>query len=142
MNISRKVIAPWQEDDQLDTCLGDLSARLEAASGVCKAFGGYPEGSVDDPREQIAATVAGCFSMLLSGMLTKAGHLPTRLDTRGKVELCMQGKPRLSRVQLTLTATVPGITASTFDRLAHDASDMVARSLSAPPIVLESTLSV
>lgn len=142
MDLSPKVVPRWDAEDQLDTGLGELGGWLEVVSPVCNAFGGPSEGSGDDPRERIAATVAGCFSMVLSGLLNQAGHPPTRLETRGAVVLCTQGRPRLSQVLLTLTATVPGIAQSTFDRLAHDASDMVSRSLSAPPIVLESTLSV
>ena len=139
MDISRNVIAPWQEDG-LDACLGDLHARLEVSSDSCNAF--HTDGPADDPREQIAATVASCFNMILSGMLHQAGHPPIRLDTRGQVDLCTRSKPTLSRVLLKLSATVPGIKTTTFDRLAHDAGDMVARSLKAPPIVLQSTLSV
>lgn len=141
MVISRKAAAQWEQEGELDTCLGELDARLALPSGDCDAFDQAPDGTDDGAREDIAATVAGCFSLMLSGMLTRSGYFPTRLDTRGEVELCMKGKPRLSRVLLKLTATVPGIAAATFDRLASDASDSVARSLGAPPIVLESTLS-
>lgn len=141
MDILRKGVAHWDEDGELDTCVGELDAQLEIATDFCNAFGGTLAESVDNPRERIAATVAACYTMILSGMLTSAGHFPTRLDTRGEVDLCVKGKPKLSRVLLKLTAAVPGITSATFDRLANDASDMIARSLKAPPIILESTLS-
>lgn len=125
MVILRKDVAPWEQEDELDTCPSELGTRLALPSGDCDAVGDAPDGTDGSARDETAATVSGCFSLMLPGLLIRSGHVPTRLDTCGEVDLCIKGKPRMSRVLLKLTAKVPGIAAATFDRLAINATDMV-----------------
>jgi osmotically inducible protein OsmC len=76
-----------------------------------------------NPEELIAAAHAGCFSMALSGQLTRAGHTPTELRTTAAVSLEAQptGGFAITKVHLTLDATVPGISAEEFQTLAEAA---------------------
>lgn len=72
-----------------------------------------------NPEELIAAAHAGCFSMALSGQLTRAGFVPDELRTGAAVTLEQKdGGFAITKVHLTLEAKVPNITAAQFDELA------------------------
>ncbi len=72
-----------------------------------------------NPEELIAAAHAGCFSMALSGQLTKAGFTPDSLATSAAVTLEQKdGGFAITKVHLTLEAKVPGITEAQFQELA------------------------
>jgi lipoyl-dependent peroxiredoxin len=75
-----------------------------------------------NPEELIAAAHAGCFSMALSGQLTKAGFVPDSLSTSAAVSLEQQdGGFAITKVHLTLDAKVPNISAEQFNELANAA---------------------
>jgi lipoyl-dependent peroxiredoxin len=72
-----------------------------------------------NPEELIAAAHAGCFSMALSGQLTRAGFTPESLATSAAVTLEQKdGGFAITKVHLTLEAKVPGITEAQFQELA------------------------
>lgn len=72
-----------------------------------------------NPEELIAAAHAGCFSMALSGQLTRAGFTPDSLATSAAVTLEQKdGGFAITKVHLTLEAKVPGITEAQFQELA------------------------
>jgi osmotically inducible protein OsmC len=75
-----------------------------------------------NPEELIAAAHASCFTMALSFALAKAGHADGTLDTSCAVTLEKDGDGfTVTRSDLTLTASVPGIDADDFERIANDA---------------------
>lgn len=75
-----------------------------------------------NPEELIAAAHAGCFTMALSFALAKAGHADGTLETKAAVKLEQQdGGFTITRSDLTLTASVPGIDAAEFEALAQEA---------------------
>jgi osmotically inducible protein OsmC len=75
-----------------------------------------------NPEELIAAAHAGCFSMALSGQLTRAGFTAESLATSAALTLEQKdGGFAITKVHLTLDAKVPGITAEQFDELANAA---------------------
>jgi osmotically inducible protein OsmC len=75
-----------------------------------------------NPEELIAAAHAGCFSMALSGQLTRAGFTPASLATSAALTLEQKdGGFAITKVHLTLDATVPGISAEQFHELANAA---------------------
>lgn len=75
-----------------------------------------------NPEELLAAAHAGCFTMALSFALERAGHTDGRLETRAKVTLDQSdGGFTITRSDLDLTATVPGIDADEFARIAEEA---------------------
>jgi osmotically inducible protein OsmC len=75
-----------------------------------------------NPEELIAAAHAGCFTMALAFALQAAGLTPTELNTEAAVSLEPEGKGfRIRRSALTLRASIAGIDAPTFLRLANDA---------------------
>lgn len=75
-----------------------------------------------NPEELIAAAHAGCFTMALSFALAKAGHADGTLETKAAVKLEQQdGGFTITRSDLTLTASVPGIDPAEFEKLAQEA---------------------
>lgn len=75
-----------------------------------------------NPEELIAAAHAGCFTMALSFGLAGAGHNDGQLETEARVKLEQDGPGfKVSRSDLRLTASVPGIEESELRRLAEEA---------------------
>ena len=74
------------------------------------------------PEELVAAALAGCFAMYLSGVLTKADSPPERLDARAVVTLdTVDGAPRITTIDLSVVGQVPGIDDETFQAAAREA---------------------
>jgi osmotically inducible protein OsmC len=84
----------------------DFGSRFEASGGT-------------NPEELIGAALAGCFSMALSAGLGRAGHTPTRVDTRAKVHIeKVETGFAITRIELDCDATVPGIADAQFQEVA------------------------
>jgi osmotically inducible protein OsmC len=89
------------------------------------------------PEELIAAAHSTCFSMALSNGLAKAGTPPTSLDTTAQVTF--QPGTGITGIALSVTGSVPGITAEQFEEFAQGAKEgcPVSQALAAVPITLE-----
>ena len=73
-----------------------------------------------NPEELIGAALTGCFSMALGGDLGRAGFTPTRIATQAKVHLGkVDGKSRITTIELTTEAQVPGISVEQFQQIAE-----------------------
>ena len=68
----------------------------------------FEEGSGTNPEELVGAAHAGCFSMFLSALLTKAGFTATRISTTATVHIT--DGPTISKIELNTEAEVPGLT--------------------------------
>ena len=71
-----------------------------------------------NPEELLAAAHAGCFTMAVSAMLTQKDISPTALDT--EATLTMEGLS-ITKIHLSITGLVPGITADDFTAITKDA---------------------
>ena len=93
--------------------------------------------SVTTPEELIAAAHSACFSMAFSAALAKNGTPPSSLNTTAKVTF-VPG----TGSHLTVTATVPGLDAATFDELAASAKANcpVSQALAGIDITMDATL--
>ncbi|HEY8618237.1 OsmC family protein [Phenylobacterium sp.] len=100
---------------------------ISTGSGVMKdqryGFGSRFEGEPGtNPEELIAAAHAGCFTMALSFALARAGIEEGALETTARVKLEPEGEGfRVSRSDLELKASVPGIEEARLRELAADA---------------------
>ncbi|MCR2813397.1 OsmC family peroxiredoxin [Microbacterium sp. zg.Y1090] len=96
--------------------------------------------SVTTPEELIAAAHSSCFSMALSNALAENGTPPERIDTTASVTF-VPGKG-ISGSHLNVNATVPGLSAEDFARLADEAKKgcPVSAALAGIEITLEATL--
>src|SRR5258708_6307971 len=75
-----------------------------------------------NPEELIAAAHASCFTMALSFALAREGLTGGTLETTAKVKLDKEGDGfTISRSDLSLAATVPGIDEARFAAIAADA---------------------
>jgi len=75
-----------------------------------------------NPEELIAAAHASCFTMALSFALAQVGHEDGVLETTAKVSLDKDGDGfKITKSALDLTATVSGIDADEFAKIAEEA---------------------
>lgn len=100
---------------------GNGSMRLGSGAyeGAFNRASRFEDGAGTNPEELIGAAHAGCFSMYLSLILSKAGHVPTRIDTTAKVHLG-EG-PKITLIELSTVGEVPGIDEKTFIEFAEQA---------------------
>lgn len=97
-----------------------------------------PDGRTS-PEELIAAAHSTCYSMSLSKALAQAGTPPTSIDTTAAVTF--QPGTGITGIALTVTGSVPGLTAEQFAEAAEGAKSgcPVSQALAAVPITLEAT---
>ena len=110
---ARQATAEWQGN------LMEGSGRMRFGSGALDGAydfrSRFGEGAGTNPEELIGAAHAGCFSMALSGILTKAGHPPQSVRTTAKVHLEKQGEGfAIKRIDLDTAAVVPGLDDAAF----------------------------
>ena len=75
-----------------------------------------------NPEELIAAAHASCFTMALSFALAREGLTAGTLETTARVKLDKEGDGfTITRSDLTLTASVPGIDEGRFRAIAEEA---------------------
>ncbi len=82
----------------------------------------FEDGVGTNPEELIAAAHAGCFSMALSGQLGNAGLTADAINTTAAVTLEKTEKGfTVTKVHLTVRATVPGASVEAFQTAANNA---------------------
>ena len=75
-----------------------------------------------NPEELIAAAHASCFTMALSFALNRAGFADGTLETTARVTLDKDGEGfKVTRSDLTLDASVPGMERAQFEEIAAGA---------------------
>ena len=68
----------------------------------------FAEENKTNPEELLGAAHAGCYSMFLSALLTKAGFTPTSISTTATVHLT--DGPTISLIELHTDVVAPGLT--------------------------------
>jgi len=127
--------------------LKDGKGRMKFGGG---AFDGnytwssrFENGLGTNPEELLGAAHAGCFSMALSSGLGKAGFTPVSIHTKAQVMLdSVEGKSRITRIQLDTEASVPGISSDQFQQIALATKETcpVSVALSNVPVTLTARL--
>ena len=139
--IKRKANAVWEGD--LKQGKGMLSVESGAFTGKYSFSSRFEEGKGTNPEELIGAAHAGCFSMALSGDLSKAGYEVNEIRTEAVVSM-EKGESGFSitGVKLITKAKVPGIEMEEFAEIASGAKKNcpVSRALSAIDVQLEAHL--
>jgi len=103
----------------------------------------FEGGGETNPEELLGASHAACYTMALSAGLTTAGHTPTKIHTTAAVTLVpVDGKPTVTRIDLSTEASVPGIDNSTFQKIAGDTKMgcPISRALAGTEIHLDAKL--
>lgn len=100
----------------------------------------FESGRGTNPEELIGAAHAGCFSMFLSALLTKAGFTPARISTTAKVHLG-EG-PTITLIELATEVEAPGLTAADLETHAEAAKKgcPVSKALAGPEIRMQARL--
>lgn len=101
---------------------GNGSFTGESGLGGAYSFGSRFENATgSNPEELLAAAEAACFSMALSGALERNGTPPTKVETSAAttIEKVSEGFG-ITKIALTVTATVPKVDKATFDRLVQE----------------------
>jgi len=122
---------------------GTMALGSGAYSGAYSFKSRFEEGAGTNPEELIAAAHAGCFSMALSGQLSKAGFSPKRIATSAKVQLLKQEAGfAITLIELENESEVPGIDDAKFQELAGNAKTgcPVSKALAAVEIKLTAKL--
>ena len=93
---------------------GDLPVSLPTRAGD-------PNGETS-PEELIAASHVGCYAMSLSGVLTRGGNPPERLEASADVTVeRVDGGFKVTRSELNVRGRVPGLDAAAFEEAARQA---------------------
>jgi osmotically inducible protein OsmC len=137
----RSAEAEWNGD--LPVGNGRMAFGGGAFEGQYSYGSRFEEGEGTNPEELIAAAHAGCFSMFLAGVLSKAGHEPESVRTTAKVSLDKDdGGFSITRSDLSTEVAVSGLDDSEFQGHADEAKKgcPVSRALGAIAIGLEARL--
>lgn len=141
----RKATAVWNGTGK------DGSGSLTSTSGVLNKtpysfntrFMSEDGKAGTNPEELIAAAHAGCFTMALSFALSNAGFTPTQIDTEAALNM-ERGEAgwEIKGINLTVSATIPGISAEQFQTSVEGAvkNCPVSKALKAVAITHEAKL--
>jgi osmotically inducible protein OsmC len=81
----------------------------------------FEQGPGSNPEELLAAAEASCYSMALSGALEKNGTVATKIETSAACTVeKVADKQTVTKMAITVKASVPGIDSATFQRLAEE----------------------
>jgi osmotically inducible protein OsmC len=101
----------------------------------------FEDGEGTNPEELIGAAHAGCYSMFLSAVLSRNGFTPATIHTTAAVHI--EGGPTITKIELDVEGTVPGIEDELFQQYAEEAKANcpVSKALSGgPEIILNARL--
>jgi osmotically inducible protein OsmC len=123
---------------------GNGSFKGETGIGGAYTFASrFEQGKGTNPEELLAAAEASCYSMAFSGNLEKNGTVATKIETSAACTVeKVNDKMTVSKIVLSVKATVPGIDNATFQRIANETKEgcPVSRALKAVEISLTAEL--
>lgn len=121
MAINKTASVVWTGD--IKAGQGAISTESGALADYRYGFAARFEGQKgSNPEELLAAAHAACFTMATAAALSKAGHVPERLETKARITLDKEGEGwAIKASHLTLEATISGIDDAAFQRIAADA---------------------
>lgn len=139
--MQRNASATWEGD--LKSGKGTLAVGSGAFTGPFSFVSRF-EGSADtNPEELLGAAHAGCYSMALSNSSAMQGHPVTRVHTTAAVTVEKTASGfGVTRIDLKVRATIPGMSAEAFAKLAEDTkvNCIISKALSAVPMTLDAAL--
>ncbi len=139
--VARTAEAEWR--GSLQQGAGNMKFGSGAFEGHYSFGTRFGEEKGTNPEELIAAAHAGCFSMALALGLGETGFAPRRIHTSARVHIDRVADGfKITRIELTANADVPGISEAQFQTQAEAAKRNcpVSRALKGPDITLEAHL--
>jgi len=137
----RNADAAWEGD--LKSGKGTMKFGSGAFEGNYSFASRFEDGKGTNPEELIGAAHAGCFSMALSADLGKNGYEPKKVETHAEVTIeNVDGGFKITKIDLTTKAEVPGIDQDDFNKFANGAKENcpVSQALAGVTISLNATL--
>jgi osmotically inducible protein OsmC len=137
----RKASAVWE--GTIKEGQGRVSLGSGAFEGRYSFASRFEEAPGTNPEELIGAAHAGCFSMALSGALSRAGHTPKRIATTAKVHIEKVGEGfKITRIELDNDSEIPGLEDAAFQEFARKAKEgcPVSQALAGVDITLNARL--
>jgi len=134
----RKSSAEWK--GTLKEGSGIMTVGSGAWQGAYTHASRFESGSGTNPEELLGAAHAGCFSMFLAAVLTKAGFPPTSIRTTATVHLA-EG-PVINLIELRTEGVVPNVSEAVFREQAEAAKKAcpVSKALTGPEVTLDAKL--
>jgi osmotically inducible protein OsmC len=124
MTIERQARATWEGDLRGGTGHFDVGSGAITGQEVTYSSRFEQPGGKTSPEELIAAAHATCFSMFLSGVLTRAGHAPTRLETDAVCTLeLLDAGPRITSMRFSVRGEVGEVDEDAFRAAAEEAKE-------------------
>jgi osmotically inducible protein OsmC len=135
---TRQSSAEWK--GTLKEGSGTMRVGSGAYEGPYTFASRFESGQGTNPEELIGAAHAGCYSMFLSALLTKAGTPPKSIRTTATVHLG-EG-PTIHLIELDTVGEVPGVGEAAFLETAEAAKKgcPVSKALAGPEIRLKARL--
>lgn len=139
---TRKATAVWEGG--LKEGKGSIATErgIKSSYGFLSRFGdGSPTGT--NPEELLAAAHAACFSMALGAALEGMGKPALKIETTGACTIEKAGEGfKISKMQLTVRANVPGVDDATFQQVAQKTKEgcPVSGALKAVPLEMDAKL--
>jgi osmotically inducible protein OsmC len=113
---TRKANAVWQGGLQKGN--GTFKGQT-GLSGQYNFSSRFENGAGSNPEELLAAAHSACYSMALANGLEQAGFAPTQVETDAACTIEKVGAGfKITKMQLTSRATVPGIDNAKFQAIA------------------------
>lgn len=108
--------------------ISEGSGKMRFGSGAFEGSYDVPsrfeEGEGTNPEELVGAAHAGCYSMQLSGLLTRAGFTVNSVDTTARVTVEKQEAGwTITRIELSTSADVDDIDDDAFQEKAQEAKE-------------------
>jgi len=103
---------------------GNGTFKGETGLSGAYSFGSrFENASGSNPEELLAAALAACFSMALSGNLENNGTPGTKVETSAACTIeKVDDKQTVTKIALTVKGSVPKIDKATFDRIVQETS--------------------
>jgi osmotically inducible protein OsmC len=140
MTVTSESTTVWRGD--LLTGSGTTTLDTSKAGTFAVNWKARSEGadSVTTPEELLGAAHASCFSMAFANALTRFGTTPDSLQTTAAVTF--DPAEGVTGSHLLVSAVVPGISETDFQRIAEEAKAgcPISRALAGIPITLEASL--
>jgi len=103
---------------------GKGTMKYGAYEGAFTFASRFETGEGTNPEELVGAAHAGCFSMFLSALVDGEKLTATSIKTEAKVTLGEEGGgPKITSIELTTQAEIPGISEDKFNELVGSAKE-------------------
>jgi osmotically inducible protein OsmC len=140
--ITRKATASWS--GTASEGQGRLGFGSGAFEGIYTEKARVVDGEpIANPEEMIGAALAGCFTMSVADLLSKAGNPPQQLDTTARVVLEQTDTGfAITRIELDTVGQAEGVDEAAFVAAAEQARATcpIAKALAGPQITLQARL--